>query len=81
MVGREFHEMPDREYGALMAEAYARAARSEGVHVQAVRALIGTSAGVTLRTRYDRVLMPWRYKGGDVFVMCISLRRERPLPL
>ena len=79
MVGREFHEMPDRDYGARIIEAYARTAWNEQLQIQSVRALIRTSAGAVLRTRYDRVLVPWRSGGADRFVMCVSLQRERPM--
>lgn len=81
MLGRELCDMPDRDYGARMIKAYAHTAWSECVHVQSVRALIRTSAGTTLRTRYDRVLLPWRFKSNDLFVMCVSLQRELPTVL
>ncbi len=77
MIGREFHEMPDRDYGAWVAEAYASALWGRRLRLESVRSLIRTSAATTLRTRYDRVLMPWR-SGTDQFVMGISIEREAP---
>lgn len=75
LVGHDFHEMPDRDYGARMAEAYLATAFAGALRVEAVRAEMRTSAGATVLGRYDRVLMPWR-RCGDLFVMGISLRRE-----
>lgn len=77
MIGREFHEMPDREYGAWVADAYASALWGRQLKLESVRSLIRTSAATTLRTRYDRVLMPW-HSGTDQFVMGISIERETP---
>jgi hypothetical protein len=78
MVGRDFHEMPDRDYGAWVADAYAVALWGGRLRLESVRSLIRTSAATTLRTRYDRVLMPWR-SGNDQFVMGISIEREAPV--
>lgn len=78
MVGREIQDMPDRDYGAWMAEAHAQTASRQRPLVQSVRAVIRTSAGTALRTRYDRFLLPWRCRGDDVLVLCMSLRREEP---
>lgn len=77
-VGRELNEQPDRDYGAWMAEAYAETSWARRLRLESVRAFVRTSAGTTLRTRYDRLLLPWR--GGDeLFVMCLSIQREVPV--
>ncbi len=77
-VGRDIEEVPDRDYGLRSARAYAQVAYRPERRVDSVRALIRMSSGSLLRTRYDRLFLPWRYKGNDLFVMCISLRRETP---
>jgi transcriptional regulator with XRE-family HTH domain len=81
MVGREFVEGPDREFGARTIEGYMEAASRQRPLVQSVRALIRTSAGETLRARYDRVLLPWRYRSTDLLVMGVTLRRENPVAI
>lgn len=81
MVGRDFLEGPDREFGARTIEGYMETACRQRPLVQSVRALIGTSAGETLRARYDRVLLPWRYRSNDLFVMGVTLRRENPVAI
>jgi hypothetical protein len=75
-IGRDIHERPDSAYGARVAEAYAEAAESFRPRIDSVQAKVRTSAATTLATRYDRVLLPWRGGGGDVFVMAISIRRK-----
>lgn len=76
MVGREFHEIPDRRYGARMAEGYMETACVRQLRIDAIRAQMRTSSGTVVRGRYDRVLIPWRHRGGALFVMGVSLRRE-----
>ena len=68
--------MPHRDYGAWVAQAYDEALWSRRLGVESVRASVRTSAGTILRTRYDRVLMPWRGTGSETFVMGVSIRRE-----
>lgn len=80
-VGHEFSEQPDRDYGAWVAEAYAETSSARRPRLDSVRAFIRASDGTTLRTRYDRLLLPWRSDGNDRFVMCLSIRREVPAVL
>jgi hypothetical protein len=77
IVGRDIQDLPDRDYGALVAEAYDEALTLGAPFVQATRAIIRGWDGKTIGARYDRVLIPWRWRGSDQFVMCISLRRGR----
>jgi hypothetical protein len=76
-IGQDFHEMPDRAYGAWVAEAYDQTMWSRRVRVESLRAIVRTAAGGRLRTRYDRVLVPWRWRG-DSFAMAVSIQREVP---
>ncbi len=78
-VGRDLNEMPDRDYGSWGAEAYAETSWARQLRLESVRAFIRTSEERTLRTRYDRLLMPWRGKGNELFVMCLSIQREVPV--
>jgi hypothetical protein len=77
-IGSEFGDGPDRNYGAWLARAYDEALWSGALRVESVRASVLTSAATTLRTRYDRVLLPWRGKGHEMYVMGLSIRRESP---
>ena len=71
--------LPDRDYGIWMAEGYAKTAWEQRPRLEAVLADIGTTdpAAAVIRARYDRVLIPWRGRGGDTFVLCLSLLRKR----
>jgi transcriptional regulator with XRE-family HTH domain len=77
-IGREFDDMPDRNYGVWVAQAYDEVLSSRGLRIESVRASVRTSRGTTLRTRYNRVLMPWRGKGSEMYVMGVSIRQEPP---
>jgi transcriptional regulator with XRE-family HTH domain len=77
-IGSDFGDGPDRNYGAWLARAYDEALWSGALRVESVRASVLTSAATTLRTRYDRVLLPWRGKGHEMYVIGLSIRRESP---
>jgi transcriptional regulator with XRE-family HTH domain len=78
IVGREFQDQPDREYAAWMADAYAELLACRDLRLEACRAVIRTWNSTTICARYDRLLLPWRWRGSDQFVMCVSLRRGEP---
>ena len=74
-VGRELHDQPHGEYGAWIAEAYAKALAERRVKVESCRALVHAWPARTIRARYDRVLIPWYRNSVDPFLMCVSIRR------
>jgi hypothetical protein len=76
MIGRDAHEVADKEYGGWVAECYGRAASRHRLRLEAVRATVRTSEAATLRVRYDRLLMPWRRTDADLFVLSVSMRRQ-----
>jgi hypothetical protein len=79
-VGQDFSEHhPDRAYGAWVTESYAQTLWSRRIRVESIRALISTEAAATLRTRYDRVLIPWSSRENDTFALALSIRREAPV--
>jgi hypothetical protein len=82
-VGQDFEEHhSDREHAAWAAKAYAETLWSGHIRVESIRTFIRTSKTSTLRTRYDRVLMPWRAStGADLVAMALSLQRETPVKM
>jgi hypothetical protein len=76
MIGRDAHDVPDKEYGAWVADSYAEAVSRRRLRLDGVRATVGTSQSAKLRVRYDRLLMPWRRRGSDLFVLGLSMRRQ-----
>jgi hypothetical protein len=76
MIGRDAHDVPDREYGIWVADHYGEALSRRRLRLDGMRATVGTSQSGTLRVRYDRLLMPWRGGTSDLFVLGLSIRRE-----
>jgi hypothetical protein len=76
LVGRDIDDIVDRDYGGWVAESYASVLRKRRLRLDSIRATLRTSADSTVKVRYDRLLMPWRRSGGDVFALGISMRRE-----
>jgi len=75
-VGRDFVDLPDRDYGNWAAEAYLRSLDSGRLRLESVNATVRRSEATTVIGRYDRLLMPWRGSGDDGFVICMSIRRK-----
>jgi len=75
MVGRDAHDVPDRDYGSWVAEHYGEALSRRQLRLDGMRAMVSTSQAGTLRVRYDRLLMPWR-RASDLYVLGLSMRRE-----
>jgi hypothetical protein len=75
MIGRDAHDVPDKEYGNWVADHYAEAMSRRRLRLDGMRAMVATSQSGTLRVRYDRLLIPWR-AGTDQLVLGLSIRRE-----
>jgi hypothetical protein len=76
LVGRDIDDVADRAYGGWVAESYSSALRRRRLRLESVRATLQTSEESTVKVRYDRLLLPWRRSGSDLFVLGISMRRE-----
>ena len=74
-VGRDIGDLPDRAYGANGNKGYFEVAADRGPRLETVRAVCLTSAGTTMRSCYDRLLLPWR-RGGDLLVLAASTLRD-----
>ena len=73
-VGRRIQNMPDREYGAWIAEFYKAVAASGQPRYDVVRACIQDEAGASQLIRYERLLLPWKTSSGGVLVSLVSNR-------
>jgi transcriptional regulator with XRE-family HTH domain len=76
LVGRDIAELTDGDYGAWVADTYARTLADEQPVLEAVRATIRVMEDRLIEGRYDRFLLPWLGAGGERFVLCISLTRS-----
>ena len=76
LLGHDLEQLPDPEYGAWARRAYSEIVASGSPQLDNVRATTRSADGATLRMRYDRLVMPWRAAGSDVFVSAVTIRRE-----
>lgn len=74
VIGRDIREQPDRRYGQLVALGYARTHRSRTPRLELVEAVIRTPGHPLRRSRYERLLLPWRLNG-SMFVSAVSVLR------
>ncbi|HKF72621.1 MAG TPA: hypothetical protein VKB68_12780 [Stellaceae bacterium] len=76
LIGRDVDDIADRAYGGWVAGSYASMLRKRRLRLDSIRATLRTSEDCTVKVRYDRLLMPWRRAGNDLFALGISMRRE-----
>jgi transcriptional regulator with XRE-family HTH domain len=72
LVGRALEDMPDRDFGRWITEGYVETLFGETPRLESVLADIRPPGEKTLRSRYDRLLLPWRSRS-DRFVMNVRL--------
>jgi hypothetical protein len=74
-VGRDIGDLPDPAYGANSYKGYFDVAYASAPRLETVRAVCRTSAGATMRSSYDRLLLPWRRGRNDLLVLAVSTLR------
>lgn len=79
LIGEEIEMLPDREYGGWAARSYYECLADEAPRLETVSAVMRRSDGQRLWSYYDRVLLPWRGRGGTRFVLGLSEVRRRML--
>jgi hypothetical protein len=77
VVGRYLCEQPDPEYGESSARGYEEVALAERPRLELVDAVIRTPGRRPLRSRYERLLLPWKAADGATFVSGASVVRTR----
>jgi transcriptional regulator with XRE-family HTH domain len=75
MLGRDINDLPDREYGAWMADIYDRTLALRRPRLDYTEALVSPSSSLVYHIRHDRLILPW-YSGNDLFVMGVSMPKE-----
>jgi transcriptional regulator with XRE-family HTH domain len=76
LVGRPLAEMPDGDFGRWLTEGYAETLFDLMPRLEGVLADIRASDENMMRSRYDRLLLPWQSRG-DRFVLSVSVVRQR----
>ncbi|MBI1775030.1 MAG: hypothetical protein HYR63_06760 [Proteobacteria bacterium] len=71
-VGTPVEELPIRDYGGWAGQSYARVAASGTPHAEHVDALLKEPSGMTRRSRYERLLIPFNDPKGRSLVMTLS---------
>ena len=77
-LGERIENLPDKEYGAWVAEFYKSVANTGQPRYDHVTALIETPGAETGRylTRYERLLLPWKTPSSEILVSLSSLRLD-----
>ena len=75
IVGRDLEEQPDPAYGARSARAYHEVAQLGQPRLELVDAVIDVPGRPVRRSRYDRLMLPWRSRG-EIFVCGASVLRS-----
>jgi hypothetical protein len=76
LVGRPLDAMPDGDFGQWVTEGYAETLSDETPRLECVLADIHAPDENVMRSRYDRLLLPWQDRG-DRFVLSVSVVRRR----
>jgi hypothetical protein len=80
-VGRDLEQQPDPAYGVRSARAYHEVANLGQPRLELVDAVIDVPGRSVRRSRYDRLMLPFRSRG-EIFVCGASvLRSSYPLEL
>ena len=77
-LGEKIENLPDKEYGAWVAEFYKSVANTAQPRYDHVTALIETPGAETnpYLTRYERLLLPWKTPSSEILVSLSSLRLD-----
>ena len=78
-VGERIANLPDREYGAWLANFYTSVAETGQPRYDHVTASIDAAPPYPSLTRYERLLLPWRTPSSEILVS-LSSRRFDPAP-
>ena len=81
-IGEKIQNMPDKDYGAWVAEFYKSVASTAQPHYDIVTAAIEARPACEkfFVTRYERLLLPWKTPSDEVLVTVVSktLGKEEP---
>jgi hypothetical protein len=74
-IGRDLEDQPDRDYGLRTAHSYRGALGDGQPRFEAVDAVIRAPGQDTRRSRYDRLILPWRTSDNERFLTGVSVLR------
>jgi hypothetical protein len=74
VLGHDMSEQPDPQYGENIAAAYSETHFAQKPRLEFVEAVIRVPGCSARRSRYERLLLPWR-RGSAMFVSTVSVLR------
>lgn len=74
-IGRDIEDQPDRDYGARTAHTYREVLGDGEPRFEAVDAVIRDPGHDVRRSRYDRLILPWRTSENERFLTGVSVLR------
>jgi hypothetical protein len=74
MVGHDANGQPDPRYGQNFWAGYLETQRTQAPRLEFIEAVIRVPGYPARRSRYERLLLPWR-RGGNQFVSVVSVLR------
>jgi transcriptional regulator with XRE-family HTH domain len=79
LVGHEYRDLPDRDFSRWVLRGYAAALSTGRPRLESTLADILTPDAIVMRSRFDRLLLPWHGGNGDRFVVSVPLIRRRSI--
>jgi hypothetical protein len=77
LIGQDYHNLPDADFGRWSAQGYLETLLARKPHLSSMLADLHAPDGKIARSRYDRLLLPWRSAGGEGWVLSVPLLRKR----
>lgn len=73
--GADIRDLPDSKYLMPTTRSYFTAAHQQTPHLELVEAVLTLENGSRYWGRYERLLLPWRTRGSDVFITSVPRLR------
>src|SRR5690606_1829596 len=73
IIGQPIDYQPDKEYGTWAAAQYDALLETKQPRLDYVEARIHQPSGEMRKSRYERLLLPWRSPAGKPIVTCASV--------
>lgn len=74
-MGRDVEDQPDLDYGKHTARCYREAFAEDAPRFESIDAVIRTPGREVRRSRFDRLILPWRMPNGERAATGVSLLR------
>ncbi len=69
--GTDIRDLPDSEYLMPTTRSYFSTAHQQTPYLELVEAFLTLENGFRYRGRYERLLLPWRTRGSDIFITSV----------